>query len=149
MYKIITILSFVIVTGFVTLIAATPVSSIINTSALTYTGTEEKIVTIPQISLEGDSIGFWLDLNADSVSGYITYDWVTPYGNISSVSRTLTLSDGNSSFTNTGSIKAVFSKNITREAGVPFINLYLFLTNHKTEFPTQTITIITGKVTWR
>ena len=141
--------TLLLVVSFAVLTAGSPQSKVIDTETLTFTGVSEQIVTVSGITLDGDSVGFWVDFNTDSVSGYFTYDWATPYGNTSGSSRTMTLSDGSTSFINTGSVKSNYTQSMTRVAGVPTAILYLYITNHKTESSVQTITINIGQVTWR
>ena len=131
------------------LIAGTPTSTLIKRDVTAIASGGSQTITCANVTLEGDSIGFYVDFSVDSVSGYFTYDWVTPNGYTSSTSQTLTLSDGTTSFALVGSKKAVFSRNIVRMAGVPQIHLYLYMVNNKAEAASETITTNIGKVTWR
>jgi len=139
-----TMLTFVLVS-----IAGTPLETLLSTNVATLATSAGQTVTVSNFVLNGDSIGVNVNFSVDSVSGWIYYDWVTADGNTSGTSRTFTLSDASTSFINTGSNKTVFTKNITRVAGVYRAYVYLYMVNNKTEAATQTITSKIYKVAWK
>ena len=107
-------------------------------------------ITVSNVLLNGDSIGVILDFNKDSINGWIQYQWVTPLGNSNtgiSGSSTFTLSDGSTSFTNTGEAQAVFTQSLSRVAGLYNANLYVILKNNNST--AQTVTTNVYVIKWR
>jgi hypothetical protein len=107
-------------------------------------------ITISQIELNGDSVGFALDFNKDSIAGKVIYQMTTLLGNSNTTLATapsLTLSDASTSFTNVGEIQAVFTQNLPRVAGMYYCNIYLLIKNNNTTATTVTTNVY--QITWR
>jgi len=125
-------------------IAGTPSLTLLNsTSTSLGTGTFDTI-TISNISMTGDSVGFVCDFNSDSISGWIQYRFISPnsyYNQDFSASATLTtwsIYNGNT---------AVFAGPVPRTAGNYKCEIYLIYKNNNAA--TTTVTAKTYSVVWR
>jgi len=135
---------------FQILLAGTPQQENKYSSATLVSAGSWDTITVTGISMNGDSIGFAVGFNKDSISGFLMYQLVTPNGYSDATvatSTTMTLKDGTNNFTNTGDIQAVFTRSIDRVAGS--YNAYLYLIYQNNNSTAQTITTNINQVTWR
>jgi len=139
-------IAILIILGTIGLYSAS--ESLLATNTTTIAKNTDYIVTVTNVTMGTDSTGINLNFDKDSLSGYITYAWVTADGNISPTTYTFTLDNGSTTFTNTGDKKTVFTEKMNRIAGGYRANVYLYLHHHKNSAATQTITTKVRKVTW-
>lgn len=128
----------------IVLIAGTPSLTLLNTTSSSMgTGTFDT-VTVSSISMNGDSVGFIVDFNSDSVSGWVQYRFVSPnsyYTQDFSSSTTLT------TWGIYANNKAVFTGPVPRVAGNYKAEIYVIFKNNNAA--TTTVTAKTYSVVWR
>jgi len=98
---------------------------------------------ITNVMPSGDSTGIMIDINQDSISGYVLYDYVTPNGNSSSS----TISEYDTAITLNANLKGGFSYALKRKAGSYKLYVYVLLNNIKSV--TQTVTVTLYQIKWQ
>ena len=136
-YPLIFLLSLLMV------VAAGPSKSRITSSSVTLSASATDTITLTTFVNTGDSIGLMLEVNLDSISGYLFADPVTDNG----YSGVASMDDYDTVMTIVNNLKGTFSTSISRVAGSYNSYLYLILTNNKAT--AQTVTYSLYKVIWQ
>ena len=123
--------------------AATPQPALNNATNYTLGAGTSDTTSISSITLNGDSVGFVVEINQDSVSGEIRYQYVSPSG----YTDTTAFANLPVLIEFPSNSKGNFTTAIPRIAGTYQVRLYFILTNNKASLQTFTRTLYT--VTWR
>lgn len=123
--------------------ASTPQLYLTSTGSTTLGAGSTDTIAITTVSLAGDSVGILVELNMDSLSASVVYQYVSPLGytdttqfaNLPVILTIPTNSKGN------------FSSAIPRIAGANSIRVYFIITNEKASLQTFTRNLYT--IIWR
>lgn len=145
-----TTILFIVVLSIIGIIyAAEPSMTILNTTTTTLATQSSSTITVTNVILSGDSIGIMVNVNKDSIQGYLAYQYVTPDGNSDVTfagSHTFTC-NGTTTFNTSGGKLGVFSDPIPRTAGCYQANVFLIIKN--LSYTTQVIPTKIYSVIWR
>lgn len=140
--KIISRIFFVLL-GLI-LVGSTPYSGSLSTATVSLGAGVTDTLYVSNLSIQGDSLGITVEINADSVSGYITYRYA-------SANNYYSEEFANADTLHTWGVKtgntAVFTPKVPMVAGASKCELNIILTNEKST--TQNLTINVYQITWR
>lgn len=139
----------IVLFAFLTLIANAGVPQITLVSTVTsdnLSASGKDTITVSNVILDADSVGIMVNFNRDSVSGIITYLYVTPQSNSN---KSFANADTLTTFDNNDGAYAVFSTKIPRLAGTYYANFYVILTNDDITSSPRTVTMNIYTVKWR
>lgn len=128
-------ITFMVIVLFVVCViyASEPSTTILQTNTTTLASGSSATITYADLTLSGDSLGIAVNLNKDTILGWITYQYVTADGQSNTGlngSQTFTMSDGQNHFHTDGGNYGAFTQSIVRAAGTPKANIYLILKNN-------------------
>lgn len=133
------------------LMASTPSLTLQTTYTETIASGSSYTKTLSSVALAGDSIGIMLSFNKDSVSGWITYQYISPDGySDGATSTTMTVNNAGSpgtTFTVAGGNQAVFSTKVPVLAGTYYATFNVVLYNNA--YNSRAITTKIYTITWR
>lgn len=125
------------------IIAGTPTRSLLYSYTKTLGAGVGDTTAISNVQLEGDSVGIMVEINQDSISGKIVYQYITP----NSYTDGTAFASLPSIKTIANNEKGVFSTKIPNIAGADKVRIYIVSKNNKTAL--QTVNFYVYTIKWR
>lgn len=134
---------FIFLVGVVLAIAGTPTRQTLITYSEALGAGSSDTTAVSNVTFDGDSTGILLEINQDSISGKIVYEYTSPNGYtdgtaFASLPTLVTFSNNE---------KGVFSSVLPMKAGADRVRLYIISTNNKASI--QTINYYVYSIKWR